>query len=191
MQEIIRWKVIPINEPNVIRNCSKCGGKAHFENSKKFRVNANQSKLDVWLIYQCKKCKTTWNMTILSRVNPKEIPNNQYKWFIDNDKELARFYAFDVDTHRRNGSILDYHEIEYTIEGKTLDIQALEEKVTILLECEEVFTIRMDKVLSRQLEISRAQVRSLVEKGILSSREEKKLWKAKLKSKMYIDILPQ
>lgn len=154
-------------------------------------MNANQSKLDVWLIYQCKKCKTTWNMTILSRVNPKEIPNNQYKRFIDNDKELARFYAFDADTHRRNGSILDYHEIEYTIEGKTLDIQALEEKVTILLECEEVFTIRMDKVLSRQLEISRAQVRSLAEKGILSSREEKKLWKSKLKSEMYIDILPQ
>ena len=59
----IEWTIIPDTTPQVRRNCPKCGEKAHFINSEKFRVNANGSHIDIWLIYQCNQCKSTWNMT--------------------------------------------------------------------------------------------------------------------------------
>jgi hypothetical protein len=49
--------VIPQGTPKVVKNCPKCGGGSHFINTKKFRVNANKKYLDIWLIYQCEKCK--------------------------------------------------------------------------------------------------------------------------------------
>ena len=189
MQEIIKWKVIPIGEPEVIKNCPKCGGGAHFESSKKFRVNANQSKLDVWLIYQCKKCKATWNMTILSRVNPKEIPPEEYHKLMNNDELLARFYAFDISTHKQNNSVLNYEIVEYRVEGDPLDLETLRENITLEIECDEVFDLRIDKVLSKKLSISREQVKKLCKQGRLKGLEEKQLWKAKLKNKMQIEIL--
>ncbi|WP_084023929.1 DUF1062 domain-containing protein [Clostridium taeniosporum] len=40
---------------------NKCNEKIHYINSGKFRVNANKNNIDIWLIYQCEKCKSTWN----------------------------------------------------------------------------------------------------------------------------------
>ena len=59
---------------------SPCGGdgaffkKMTFISTRRFRVNANKNKLDVWLIYQCKKCKHTLNIPIYERVSPQKIP---------------------------------------------------------------------------------------------------------------------
>jgi hypothetical protein len=122
MQEIIVWEVIPKSEPTVIKNCPKCGGHAFFENSNKFRVNANQSKLDVWLIYQCRKCKATWNMTLLTRVNQKAIDKELYKKFLNNDKELAKDYAFNVAMHRQNKSCLNYDDMVYEVKGENIEL---------------------------------------------------------------------
>lgn len=47
-----RWIVTPQRLPAVIRRCPKCGQKTEFENSGRFRVNANGRLLDVWLIYR-------------------------------------------------------------------------------------------------------------------------------------------
>ncbi len=41
----------------VYHRCGGCGKKQEFVNSGKFRVNANGNRVDVWLIYRCKKCK--------------------------------------------------------------------------------------------------------------------------------------
>ena len=48
----------------IYHRCGGCGKKQEFENSKRFRVNANGNLVDVWLIYRCKKCKHSWNLTI-------------------------------------------------------------------------------------------------------------------------------
>ena len=48
-------------EYQIIHRCGRCGKKAVFVSTRRFRVNANKNKLDVWLIYQCKKCKHTLN----------------------------------------------------------------------------------------------------------------------------------
>lgn len=73
-----------------------------FVNSGKFRVNANGKHLDVWLIYRCKKCKHSWNLSIYERVKPSKIPQTDYELFIENDYELAMQYGNDFSFLKKN-----------------------------------------------------------------------------------------
>lgn len=188
MQETILWEVIPQNEPTVLKNCPKCNGHAIFENSGKFRVNANQSKLDVWLIYQCRKCKSTWNMTLLTRVSPKDIDETLYKKFLDNDRILARHYAFDISTHMQNKSMLNYDEISYEIIGESVDLENLKQIASIRLQCDYPFDIRVEKILREKLGISRARIKKLVEKNLIRCEEEKNIAKIKLRRNLILKI---
>lgn len=67
----ITWEVEYISRLPVIRYCKKCGKKTEYICSGLFRVNAQHKYLDIWLIYKCSNCDSTWNSTIYSRVNPK------------------------------------------------------------------------------------------------------------------------
>ena len=91
----------------VYHRCGGCGKKQEFVNSKKFRVNANGNRIDVWLIYRCKKCKHSWNMTIYERKNPNKIPNDLYELFLCNDEDIAVRYGNDVDFLKRNNAEFD------------------------------------------------------------------------------------
>ncbi len=83
-------------ECKVIHKCARCGRKTTFISTRRFRVNANKSKLDVWLIYQCQKCKHTLNIPIYERITPQKIPKELYVGFLANDEDLAIQYASDA-----------------------------------------------------------------------------------------------
>ena len=83
-------------EYKVIHKCGRCGRKMIFISTRRFRVNANKNKLDVWLIYQCKKCRHTLNIPIYERVSPQKIPKDLYEGFLANDEELAVRYGSDA-----------------------------------------------------------------------------------------------
>lgn len=82
--------------------CAKCKSKKKFVNTYKFRVNANGNRLDVWLIYQCEKCKHTLNLTIYERKKPTQIPKELFIKFQENDYDLALQYGRDVVLFQRN-----------------------------------------------------------------------------------------
>lgn len=86
----------------VIKRCSGCRGKAVFVNTGRFRVNANGNRIDVWLIYQCKKCKHTLNVTLYERRRPDSIPPEEYRAFLDNAEELAENYGRNREVFKRN-----------------------------------------------------------------------------------------
>ena len=77
----IEYEIVLDKSFKVVRNCSGCGMKTNYINTKRFRVNANGSKLDVWLIYQCEKCKHTYNLTIYERQKTISIPKEEYKQY--------------------------------------------------------------------------------------------------------------
>ena len=81
--------------------------KMHYRNTNKFRINANGNKLDVWLIYQCKKCKHTLNIPIYERVSPQKIPKELYEGFLANDEELALRYAADPALFKNKNFVLE------------------------------------------------------------------------------------
>lgn len=86
----------------VYHRCGGCGKKQEFVNSGKFRVNANGNRVDVWLIYRCKKCKHSWNLTIYERIRPSKISQNDYELFMENDMDFALKYGNDLDFLKRN-----------------------------------------------------------------------------------------
>lgn len=93
----------PDNESiRVYHRCGGCGKKQEFLNSGKFRVNANGNNLDVWLIYRCKKCKHSWNLTIYVRIRPGKIPKELFGAFQANDVETATAYGRNIDFLKKN-----------------------------------------------------------------------------------------
>lgn len=74
------YKIPPKTSYKIIRNCAGCGEKSDYINTERFRVNANGNKIDVWLIYQCEKCKYTYNLTVYERINPKLIKEKYEKF---------------------------------------------------------------------------------------------------------------
>ena len=100
------WRIMKnnINCIKVYHRCGGCGKKQEFINSGKFRVNANGNKVDVWLIYRCRKCKHSWNMVIYERVRPQKIPRKLYDLFLCNDEDTACMYGNDISFLRRNNA---------------------------------------------------------------------------------------
>jgi len=90
--------------PAAVRYCKRCGIKTGFISSGAFRVNAQRKNLDVWLIYKCSACKTTWNLTVLSRVSPLSIPPELLRGFHENDPDIALSYANDIALIKKNGA---------------------------------------------------------------------------------------
>ena len=88
----------------VWHRCGGCGKKQEFLNSGKFRVNANGKNIDVWLIYRCRKCKHTWNLTVYERTRPGRIPPDLYELFLANDGETALAYGRDIDFLKKNNA---------------------------------------------------------------------------------------
>jgi hypothetical protein len=94
-------------EYQIIHRCGRCGKKAIFVSTRRFRVNANKNKLDVWLIYQCKKCRHTLNIPIFERVPPQKIPRELYEKFLENNGELAARYASDAAFLKSRQFVID------------------------------------------------------------------------------------
>ena len=86
----------------VYHRCGGGGKKQEFVNSGKFRVNANGKSVDVWLIYRCKKCKHSWNLTIYERTKPGKISTELFEAFLENDHDTAMLYGRDIDFLKQN-----------------------------------------------------------------------------------------
>lgn len=190
----IEYEIVPEECFSVIRNCSGCGQKTHFVNTKKFRVNANGGKADVWLIYQCENCRHTLNLTIYERLKVSSIPEKEYKCFLGNDEELAEKYGKDIQFFRKNRAEVDFERLHYEIvllhntignvdnAGESIDnsaesIDNAEEPYDYAKEEEcktEVnFTIknpwklkiRPEKQIAEAFKLSRSQVKKLILQG--------------------------
>jgi hypothetical protein len=186
MQNIYFWRIIPSGLPTVLKNCPRCKCNCEYESTGNFRVNANQNHIDVWLIYQCRKCKYTWNMEILSRVNQSTIGKELYQKFLANDKGLALQYAYDVAVHARNKSVLCYDDITYEITGDAFPSGSPKEPAQVKLVCEYDLDIRLDKLLSRQLGIPREQVKRLCGLGKITGESIKDPGKARARNGMLL-----
>ncbi|GMQ65072.1 DUF1062 domain-containing protein [Vallitalea maricola] len=186
----IKWEIVPLTIPAVIRNCPKCGNNAVYRSSGKFRVNANKNKLDIWLIYQCEKCKSTWNMGIYERITPTDIDSQLYELFLSNDIELAKEYGFDIAIHNKNKVKLDFTNVEYGIIGEDIDIIKKDfkgkDKIILDIICKYPLGLRVDKVLSKKLGISREKVKNLYENSILMGENNKNLLKQKINDRVRI-----
>ncbi|HHZ05366.1 MAG TPA: DUF1062 domain-containing protein [Clostridiales bacterium] len=167
---LTQWRIIPTNSPLIIRNCSKCGQKSEYINTGNFRVNANGNNLDVWLIYQCNKCKTTYNLSIYERISPNKIPKSEYEKFLANDIDLALQYSLNKDVLRKNKAQAVLDMVEFVIAGDTA-MEGLPQHNSVTVEIINPYNlpIRTLRLIASQLNLSRSKVRKLIEQGIITS----------------------
>lgn len=164
----IEYEIVPTESFTVIRGCSGCGGKTYFKNTKKFRVNANGSKLDVWLIYQCEKCKHTFNLTIYERQSVSAIPKDEYSRFQDNDEQLAEMYGRNLQLFRQNRAEVDSERMYYQFvkrQDGTVEADGREQQIMISIHNPCGLKIRPEKQIAGMLGLSRNQVQKMMQEG--------------------------
>ncbi len=187
-----QWELVPENLPKVKRNCPKCNEKSHYINSEKFRVNANKNNLDIWLIYQCEKCKSTWNMTIYERIKPNDINKCEYEKFLSNDKELAREYAFNLSVYNKNKAEVILEDINYKLIQRKLEAYYINEnELVIEIICNYPIEMRVDKLLSDKLGLSRSKIKDMHRKGVIFIDDDKNSLNIKVRDGMEIHVLKE
>ncbi|MEY8353080.1 DUF1062 domain-containing protein [Lachnospiraceae bacterium 54-53] len=163
-----QWIVTPDQLPAVLRRCPKCGKKTEFINSGKFRVNANGRLIDVWMIYRCVQCDTSWNMTVWERVNAGSMDEKEYEGFLKNDPDLAAKYGNDRDLFAGNKAEAAPAKAEYHVTVVDTPYPCKEEYgLEIGIKVPSGFDLRADALLTKQLSVSRERVKRWCEEGLI------------------------
>ena len=165
--EKIEYEIVPQESLSIIRNCSGCGKKSSFRNTKRFRVNANGNRLDVWLIYQCEKCKHTYNLAIYERTKVSSLSQKEYQCFLSNDEQLAEMYGRKYQLFKKNRAEIDLEAInyQYTRLKGISDSANNEQPVEIVIHNPCGLKIRPEKQIAEVLSLSRSQVKKMTELG--------------------------
>lgn len=144
------WEVKVKNTPTLKRKCNHCSSN-RFYCSNKFRMNAQKRNIDVWLIYRCVECDSTYNLTIFSRTKPELIKKDLFLKFSENDENLAWEYAFSSETGRKNGVEPDYSNVEYEIQHDNISINdilnAEDEIVAFKIKTSFEFGLKLSSVI--------------------------------------------
>ena len=134
----IEYEIVLKDSFSVIRNCPKCGRKTYFKNTKRFRVNANGNKLDVWLIYYCEKCKHTLNLAIYERQKASSVPEKEYQSFLSNDYQYVKL-------------------------SEARETDAYGGRAVIIIRNPYGLKVRPEKQIAEILIMSRSQVKKMIE----------------------------
>ena len=167
MQNEITWRITPTKTPDVIRHCSKCNRKMPYYCSEKFRANANQSRVDIWLIYKCTKCDNTLKLSICKGVRPHELPTGLFDKFVNNDALLAWQYAFDRNFLKQHDCTIDYSSVEYIVD--IIDDCDWKAPVTVHVKSQYSFDLKLSALLARMLDTSIGQIKRLADAGQISA----------------------
>jgi len=163
MKKVV-WEVQYLSPPTVQRYCKKCGKKTEYYSSGLFRVNGQRKYLDIWLIYKCSHCDTTWKSTIYSRINPKSLNTDLLEQFHENDSVLAERYAMDVELLRRNGAEAGLPN--YKIVGEEICLDA---PIQLCIKSKYPSQIKVSAILRDKLSLSQKNFESMLAGGQIKS----------------------
>ena len=154
----VQWTVTPLTAPEPILLCPGCGSARPFQSSGKFRLNANGKQLDAWLIYKCASCGTTWNRPIFERRNVRKIDPATLQALQSNDPDHADTIAFDLHQLRRHATKVR-EAADVRVHKKVLheDCSAWS-RLDIRFAVPIPTSVRTDRLLARELQISRTKV---------------------------------
>lgn len=148
-EEEIVWRVRPLAAPQVLRHCASCARTRAYAPSDDFRVNAQQRRLDVWLLYRCLVCDDTWKRSVLRRVTPGAIAPELLAAFLRNDPAAAWEAALAPDP-----ALQLVPATEVVVERPALGPGALRVRLTVPLPC----GVRLDRLLAAELGCARGEI---------------------------------
>ena len=167
-----KLRMVPDGSFGILYHCSGCNVRRRFINTGRFRVNANGNRIDVWLIYQCEKCKHTKNLTIYERQSAKRISKEEYRKFLANDEALAERYGMDFGFLGQNRVMIDEETIRWHYEdgeGKSVALKEIDwiPGDRVFIDNEFGIRIRREKLAADLLGVSRSRVQCLMEQDML------------------------
>jgi hypothetical protein len=171
MSEIlsVKWTIVPQKPPQPWLHCKRCGGTRTFRSKDKLRVNANGKRVDAWLIYKCTSCDHTWNRPILERRHVRSVDPIALASLHANDPKLAGRLAFDVAGLKRWAPRLaEVADVVITKEVLSGSI-AQARQLLILCVVPHPISLRVDRLLAEELQLSRSRVQALAKSGALAA----------------------
>lgn len=184
----VQWKVQPLFAPQPRLNCNGCGGVRPFKTSNKVRLNANGKRLDAWLIYRCTHCDNTWNRPIFERRNLQDIDPAMLQALQNNDNDWVSAFAFDLGQLRRETKQID--EFPDIAIRKLILSRTDSSSNQLLLDLKISFatSLRVDRLLSSELGLSRARIRRLETQGCFSANGHRLGLRRPIKDDMVIRL---
>lgn len=176
MKKIV-WEIECLSSPPIFKYCKKCGEKKAFICSGQFRVNAQRKSLDVWLIYKCSSCDTTWNATLYSRISPQSLKSELLEAFYKNDEMLVEQFAMNSDLLHKNG--VEVGLPLYSIIGEEFSPN---EDVTLEIKSKFAVQIKVASVVREKLHLSKKEYFQMIDDRKIISIPERDLHKCKLKN---------
>lgn len=168
MSDVLRvqWTIIPGSAPEPRLKCSRCRATTRFRTSGRIRVNANGKRLDAWLIYRCTSCDSTWNRPVLERRPVSTLDPQLLAALQASDAGLSRRLAF--ETLRRKLEVERFDDAtvrKEVVSGSARAAQRLE----IVCVVAETTGLRVDRLLSTGLHLSRSRIRNMQDAGHLAA----------------------
>lgn len=161
----VEWTLKGATSPAIMRPCARCGSAAPFRSTGKFRLNANGSRLDAWLIYSCCTCSKTWNRPVFERTPLGKVSKQQLEALQSNDPTLAGQIARQAlkGELSSRGEEDAFHLTDRRVSCR-VDMHCAG---LLVIRNPQRSRVRLDQVLSRLLKRSRNDVARLVEAGVL------------------------
>jgi hypothetical protein len=161
-----RWILRPLERPRLARYCPGCGLVREFVCSGKFRVNAQKKALDVWLKYRCEHCDGSWKAPIFERRPISQMDPALLEAFERDEPTIVDRYAFDATRWRAH--ILGVSPPLTKVERAALDCTCAETaSLCIHLDARFECDVRLDRLLSTELGVARAELGRLLDAGRL------------------------
>lgn len=160
------WVVMPTRLPLIRRRCHVCAS-GRFRPSGRFRVNANQKLIDVWLLALCTDCEETTKLTILERTRVRAIPPGLLDRLLHDDPDLIAELLQDPAVLRRNRVTLDW-EGAWRLDTGEPDRSGAE-CIDVSVRFAARIPVRVERLIAEGLGLSRAEVERLTVTGNLVS----------------------
>jgi hypothetical protein len=158
------WAVREAGLPAVVKPCIDCTGTRHHP-SGRFRVNANGKLLDVWLLLCCAACGRTSKVPVHERVHVQSLEPARRLAYETNDPAMVRELTMSASLAAKNGYRLDWTgtwELETGTPSYPPDGPA---PLRILISFDLPAPVRVERLLTLGLGLSRAEVRRMVADG--------------------------
>jgi len=161
----VEWTVRRAGSPSLMRPCGRCGQPRPFRSTGKFRLNANGSRLDAWLIHACGVCGKTWNRVIFERQPVGRVPGHVLDALHSNDAA----YACSIDRSRSNSGGRPSKRCTGFLltERRQSAFSDNTQAVQLVIKDPDRSGVRLDKILAQGLGVSRTDVSRLAALGIV------------------------
>lgn len=150
---MIRLRVHAAALPEPLRHCSHCAGRQPIATQGRFRLNVQGRRVDLWLIYRCRRCDATWNRAVVERMAVARY-DRQLRHRVEHDAEtFARELAF--ETRSADGSRVGC-EPRYELRPQHAGPGA------VRIELVDPVRVRLDRLVAGAFELSRRALAGLV-----------------------------